>query len=290
MPNTYHTGRERNDSARPELKFWVAKNDRAVAVREPAARTFEGTEIEVDGFPTYEAKADAERWVRENYGQYCTVESDASLSNGFEIVTAPMTLAAHRAVDWGTLLIKMDEFGGHAHDSCNCGLHIHVSRAALGNEDRTKMLCIGKILFMMEKHQQQFSCIGRRDIASTGFAGPVRYGHAITDGSRAIIRKAQAVQNRQGLGVHTSARYAALNLQNRSTIEFRFPKGTLKPETFYATLAFIEGIVRFAKQHTSPEIKDFTFDQIIQWIDDENLTNYWNTRRQYTSRFTPYRS
>ena len=122
------------------------------------------------------------------------------------------------------------------------------------------------------------------------YAGPVRYGHAISDGSRAIIRKAVAVQERQGLGVHTNARYAALNLQNPSTIEFRFPKGTLKPETFFATLAFVDGIVRFAKQHTTPEIKDFTFEQIIQWIGDDDLTAYWETRRRYTSRFTPYRS
>ena len=196
-----------------------------------------------------------------------------------------MTLAAHKATDWAGLFNKLEQLGGQAHDTNTCGLHVHVSRAALGNTDDAKALCIAKMCEFVERFQQELSCFARRDIASSYWCSPTGYGHSVTDGSRALRRKANNLQSRQGIGVHDSNRYHAINLQNRSTVEFRIFRGTLKPETFYATLTLVDGIVRWCKQHTTPEIHTLTWDGFIAWVNDETLTGYWETRRRYVHRF-----
>jgi hypothetical protein len=45
-------------------------------------------------------------------------------------------------------------------------------------------------------------------------------------------------------------RYAAVNLRNTETIEFRFFRGTLNPETFYATLQFISNLIHLMNEIT----------------------------------------
>ena len=178
--------------------------------------------------------------------------------------------------------------GARAHDTDTCGLHVHVSRAALGNDDEAKRLCIAKIFELVERFQQHLSCFARRDITASRWCQPTEYGHSTSDGSRALRRKAATVQDRQGFDVHDGRRYRAVNLQNPSTIEFRLFKGTLKPDTFYATIALVDGIVRWCKQHTTPEVHTLTWDGLLAWINDDTLTAYWNTRKQYLHRYTAY--
>lgn len=289
MPNTvsatslcYHDDRAWRDSAN-NLPFWRTNRAHALRAytREQAGNAqFLGFELEVDKFPSRRASDTALTWVAENFRaqKYCRLDSDGSLHTyGWELVSAPMTLDAHRAAHWETALAKIEECGGRSHDAGTCGLHVHVSRAALGNDDRAKQLALGKIMEMLERFQVEFEKLGRRRFG--GWADETGYGHSLTDGSRAIRRKSARIQDEQGIDVHDTRRYKALNLQNRSTVEFRFPNGTLKPDTLYATLALIDGLVRFCKTHTTPDIHSTTFDSFIAWVNDEKLTAYWAERR-----------
>ena len=293
MPTiNYHDNRSRTDTAYSDLQFF--RTDRRGRVKAVSAENagnvlYMGVEVENDHYPYYCSNCDdAIAYVRENASAFCRVESDGSLDNGFEIVSAPMTLAAHKATDWTGLFAKLVEMGARAHDTDTCGLHVHVSRAALGNDDEAKRLCIAKIFELVERFQQHLSCFARRDITASQWCQPTEYGHSTSDGSRALRRKAATVQDRQGFDVHDGRRYRAVNLQNPSTIEFRLFKGTLKPDTFYATIALVDGIVRWCKQHTTPEVHTLTWDGLLAWINDDTLTAYWNTRKQYLHRFTAY--
>lgn len=293
MPINYHDNRSRTDTTYSDLQFFRTDRRGRVKAIEPANAgntLYMGVEVENDHYPTYRDLEAAVAYVRENFAQYARVESDGSLDQGFEIVSAPMTLAAHKATDWTGLFAKLEELGAKAHDTNTCGLHVHVSRAALGNDDEAKRLCIAKIMEIMERFRQQFSCFARREITTSQWCQPTGYGHSTTDGSRALKRKAADVQDRQGFNVHDTRRYKALNLQNPSTIEFRLFKGTLKPDTFYATITLVDGLVRWCKQHTTPEAHTVTWEGLLAWINDETLTAYWNKRKQYLDRFTAYRA
>jgi len=63
---------------------------------------------------------------------YC--KHDGSIDNGFELVTHPMDLMYHRTVmPWKAILETVANLGYRSHQTSTCGLHIHVSRCALGN-------------------------------------------------------------------------------------------------------------------------------------------------------------
>ena len=67
-------------------------------------------------------------------------------------------------------------------------------------------------------------------------------------------------------------RYHAINLTNRKTIEFRMFRGTLKSETFFATLQLVDTIVRYVKDHTNNDIQSLQFTDLL--ITDESKS-YW---------------
>ena len=288
----YHDNRSYTDTAYSDLKFY--RTDRrgrvkAVEAADAGNTLYMGVEVENDHYPTSEAREAGVAYTREN-ATWARVESDASLDCGFEIVSAPMTLAAHKATDWTGLFGKLEELGAKAHDTATCGLHVHVSRAALGNDDEAKRLCLAKICELVERFQAELSCFARRDMTGSQWCRPTGYGHSVTDGSRALRRKANHLQESQGIDVHDGRRYHAINLQNRSTIEFRLFKGTLKPDTFYATITLVDGIVRWCKQHTTPEVHTVTWDGLIAWINDDTLKAYWQGRRAQLHRYTSYRA
>jgi len=289
MPTSYHAGRSYTDTTYGDMPFFrTARNGQRVPL--PASQAgntmFFGTEVEVDNFDTTAGRTAAHAAAQAFADEHlCHIEHDGSLNNGFEIVSAPMTLSAHKATDWTGLFSTITANGGKAHETRTCGLHVHVSRAALGNDDRAKKLALGKILEMVERFQPEFSALARRNIADCQWARPTGYGHSLTDGSRAIRRKSDRIQSSQGIDCHDGARYRAVNLQNRSTIEFRFFKGTLNADTFYATLALVDGLVRYCKTHTTPDIHSTTFDSFIQWVGDDKLTAYWAERKSQVHRY-----
>lgn len=284
---SYHSNRSsRSNTQYDDLSFWHTDRHNNVVAHDAGSALHLGWENETDNYDDYSKRSESIQYLLDNYRGKAKPTDDGSLHNGYEIVSAPMTLSAHKATDWKALFDKVEECGGHSHDTQTCGLHVHVSRAALGNDDKAKALCIGKIATLLKKFQSNFACIARRSPCGWAQAMPEQFVSTASDGSRATIRKANAMQDWQGFRCHDTRRYFVLNLQNENTIEFRLFKGTLNAEAFYATLALVDGIVRWCKTHTTPELHATTFDEIIEWIGDETLTNYWSTRRTSLNRFS----
>lgn len=286
----YHEDRGNSDTTRDDTKFFrMNKYGRLVEIS-PAlagAHLYLGVEWETDDYDGYGEAEEASDYVDATFGRYCHCEHDGSLDCGFEIVTNPMTLAAHRAAHWEQMFDELQSsWNAQANDTRTCGMHVHVSRAALGNDPEARYKCIAKILELVERFESELSCVARRTIADCDWCAPTGYGHDLNDSARDMVRKAHRIQDEQGLGCHDQDRYHAVNLQNVNTIEFRIFKGTLDATAAYASLALVDGLVRWCKQHTSIETHAVTWNGLLDWISDETLTTYWGRRVPYLYRYT----
>lgn len=191
---------------------------------------------------------------------YCT--HDGSLRAGIEFDTMPCSLEYHKKeMRYKEMFKYLDEYGYKAHDTTTCGLHIHADRSYLGKSELVQQLTISKILYILEKFNDEICVIARRNNSYSKFVG-----------------KSEVNQSLDKLyGKYNAEKYVALNLRHKESIEFRCFKGTLKYETFILTLEFVKNIIDYAKSINIEEI------ELIQWKDlmntfSEELKEYYNNR------------
>jgi hypothetical protein len=156
--------------------------------------------------------------------------------NGFEIISAPATVAVHRGA-WSDFLENTN--GLTSWKSGNCGMHVHVSRAPLSQ------LTTGKILVFVN------------DPANKTFIE-----HVAGRSSEAYAKlQKKKVSDAKGCA---GGRYQAINLENPNTIEFRIFRGTLKKESFFKNLEFVAACVDFAK---STGLRDLRSIDFLRFVD-----------------------
>lgn len=97
-----------------------------------------------------------------------------------------------------------------------------------------------------------------------------RYGYE--NSARAILDKAK--KGCQG-------RYAAVNLCNYATIEFRLFRGTLKINTFMATLELVNAIIDAAVNSTEDELHKLSWSEFVATLSEPELIAYLKERRLY---------
>lgn len=190
---------------------------------------FMGFELEAGGLYESSDADEAARDISEDQSDWIYCKSDGSIpSYGFELVSHPATLAAHKAYGWDNALEKMRAAGMKSHDIDNCGLHIHVNRNYLS---QYRWLLID---WIVSKNFRTFEKIARRKESQWA----------------KFVKKPDGAELKEIYGKrygNHSYRYRAVNFENGKTVEFRLFKGTLKYDTFMATLEFIDGLVRWAK-------------------------------------------
>lgn len=157
----------------------------------------------------------------------------------------------------------LDKKGYKGHDCKTAGLHIHANRSYLGKSRISQELVISKILYILEKFNDEICVIARRDNDYSEFAGKKQNEDSIVE----LYSKYKDKGKR-----------AALNLQHKDTIEFRMFKSTLKYETFILTLEFVKDIIDYAKSVDIEEI------ELAKWSD---LMNCFSTelRKYYEFRY-----
>ncbi len=140
-----------------------------------------------------------------------------------ELVTHPMSLDYHKNFCWNEIMKKAIYLGYRSHQTSTCGLHIHVNRSSFGDSCEEQDEVISRILYFVENHWNELLKFSRRsEYAMNRWAS--RYGYE--NYARAILDKAKKRNN---------GRYAAVNLMNYATIEFRVFRGTLKLNTLRKT-------------------------------------------------------
>jgi hypothetical protein len=157
-----------------------------------------------------ELTAPHEEWL------YC--KSDASLTNGFEIVSHPATLGVHKKETYKELFKALSNAGCRSHDTKTCGLHFHVCRDNMSEGHKVRL---GMLIAFCKP---EFEKLARR-----------------SENNYAKFKKV----DRDILKYHSYDRYSALNWQNDHTVEFRMFKGTLKYETFMASMELVHAAYVF---------------------------------------------
>lgn len=185
-----------------------------------------------------------------------------------EFDTMPCSLEFHKnKMNYREMFEYLDKEGYKGHDCETAGLHIHANRSYLGKSRISQELVISKILYILEKFNDEICVIARRDNEYSEFVGSKKEENSLVE----LYGKYKDHGKR-----------AALNLQHKDTIEFRMFKSTLKYETFILTLEFVKDIIDYAKSASIEEI------ELIKWADlmklfSPALRNYYTERynKQY---------
>jgi hypothetical protein len=224
---------------------------------------FFGVELEVDK-GNY-CQNTAETITSNNEEIYCKL--DGSLDDGFEIVSHPCTLDYHlNSLDWKEIMRTCLNNDFESHTAGTCGLHVHISREAFGESEQEQELNIAKLIYLFEKFWSQIKTFSRRtEEQINNWAS--NYG--LTTMDQAITE----VKNKKG-------RYFAVNLKNAHTIEIRIFRGTLKYNTFAATLQFINLLLDAITAGTIADIQSLTWEEIVKGAKEyTELTEYFKQRK-----------
>lgn len=263
-PSTRREGYIHSHNYKPEYIHYYMPNE------DKDATLLLGAEIEVDCGGKSEEHAQYVLkimcGVDQNTGKaletkmYCM--HDGSLSNGIEFATMPCSLEYHKQMPYKKMFEYLDANGYKAHDTSTCGLHIHANRTYLGKTELMQQLTISKILYILEKFNDEICVIARRD---------ERFGKFVGNGKNetSVVELYSKYKNKD--------KYVALNLKHEETIEFRCFKGTLRYETYILTLEFVKCIIDYAKSINIEEVELIKWDDLMSTFPDE-LKAYYNNR------------
>ena len=189
--------------------------------------------------------------------EFALLKSDGSLSNGFEIVTAPATLNAHRKY-WEKFFKSEVIKEVKSWNTDTTGMHIHISRTAITNLEQGKIL-----LFINAKKNEEFvnHIAGR---SSDQWAK--KSDKKITD------------------CLQSSDKYEAVNTSHRNTIELRIFKGNLARLGFYRVLEFVDALVCWSK---NTSIAKLSYLDFLKYMEQPEIRSQypifygWLTRKSY---------
>lgn len=225
-----------------------------------------GVELEVDkGTNLYKTTKELTEQFEDIY-----LKHDGSLGRcGFEIVSHPATLDYHiNELGWDKIMSICQDNEYKSHDTQTCGLHIHMNRAFLGKDETEQDLNIAKLIILFEMFWD--SCIvpfSRRNIASMErWASKPTLDYKSTDTENEIFDKVKSYKR--------AGRYRAINLENTHTIEFRLFRGTLKLNTFIASLQFVVEITKFAMSVKLNDIFTSKWSDVFLCTEFKELKEY----------------
>lgn len=270
-----------HNSHRTERTFYKKdRNGNLKAVANPGAALFVGVELEVESPREYpDHLSDL---VDELMGNTATCERDGSLNEGFEIITEPATPAAYcDSFKLEELCRLLDSHGAKSHDTRTCGLHVHLSRAALGASEQARDMVCAKILVLMDKFTDELTKFARREWVNGRWAP--KYHNFNANGEQSTKKLLEKYKPCKDSG----DRYKALNLTNDATIEFRIFRGTLNPTALKATVLLCATMVEFCKTHTTPQVQACTWGELICSCSRPELNEYV-TKRGIIDRDSAY--
>ena len=198
-----------------------------------------GVELEME-YPDDDSRLSAAEEILDHpqYGSYYECKEDGSLSDtGLEVVTQPATLAYHKAGYDQLMLDVAHKHGAVSHNAGNCGLHVHIDAAFFTDTGIIRALEYAGFIMdtLFSTCESQIVRFSRRSHTSLShWAGILNMRTAKPESS--LSDKLRDYRSAK------YTRYQAVNLDNIDTIELRVFRGTLRDETYYATLEFVTGL------------------------------------------------
>lgn len=203
-----------------------------------------GVQLQIGGGASSEI---VNRFCNSHAGNIFYFKRDGSIElYGCEIVTHPCTLQYHMNENsgWKQIFNDFVQHGFSSGESTNTGLHIHVNRSILNNDQ------IKKIDLFVNYYKDFFEKLARRNqshYAQYNLKTLRQWGHT------------------------TTSRYSSVNFENQHTIQFRIFNGTNKIQQLYSSLQLVHATILFLnhisyqdlyqeKQNTLKRFKEFIFN------------------------------
>lgn len=201
------------------IKQYSTKAERELSMKgNPKDELFSGVELELEskdyGFDTLRVHALIKG--------FAILKRDSSITQGFEIVSAPCSLDVHK-VQWEDFFKNLPDT---VRAEPTCGMHVHISRVRLSDLQVAKML---KFLHNPNNDKFVTTIAGRPSSFHNDFKKIKNW----KDGKEGGRMQADA------------DRHTALNLNNAKTIEFRIFAATLDHAVFLKNIEFCYALVKF---------------------------------------------
>lgn len=259
---------ERNElindySFRPEPQFFIVRKDGSTT-----STSFGFGHQTVTGFELEMEASECERnegaeLASSIYDKWCYLKHDGSLNDGFEMVSHPLSreyVAEH--FPWQRLS-ELSALGMRSANTRTCGLHVHINKDFFQKNPTTMY----RFMSMFYRNAEQWKKIAGRSESSYASWSEYELERMLD------YTKGMSV----GAHVRNNDRYVALNLQNRNTIELRFFKGTLRPQTFIARIEAAHAVAEYAyATRNAVSIKSaHDWDRFREWtIQQKTYTNF----------------
>ena len=209
-------------------------------------------------------------------------KTDGSLSNGFEIVSHPMTLAKHlRSMKWQKGMDYLTKMGYKSHNTSTCGLHIHINRNFFGSKS-VQGINGAKMSYLMESNKEDLIKFTRR--RGEELDRWARFGDMKRWLSGASARTKTMLSSAFRSQYSPRNKYVALNTIHAETFEFRIFKGTLNFGTLVASMQLVDNLARIVKDIPNNDtmfeaLDKIKFDDIVNYRPYAELTAYWEKRK-----------
>lgn len=204
-----------------------------------------GFELEVES--NNNSRKEGAKYVINNLGSHAYLKKDASLDEGFEIVTHPHTLDEYQKnFNWGCMS-GLRRLGYRSWDTRTCGLHVHVSRTAFGEIAKQADVLKAqahelRFIKLIYDNQRQIERLAGRSSTYAKFNDKGNLANRVKHG-------------------HQDDRYEAVNSQNCETLEVRVFKGSLKPERVLSAIELVHASVEYTR-----DLKVNGSNRALKWI------------------------
>ena len=241
-----------------------------------------GTETEVENVKHTISNNEMARKIRQDFRHLDLVfEHDGSLSDGFEIISQPMTMAyiKEHKEDFKKIFELLVENGFASHDTRTCGLHIHFSRNIFADNEEKYLQ---KLALFFDTYKNEIKTFSRRTSFNwCAFASDSMANNSIDNRylKSGLVLKDYYKDN--------ASHHIAINNGNSNTIEIRIFKGTLKFETYMASLEFVNNLVLSIKNKTTRKIN---FNNVINYKETEFVKEYCESKNISYIAVIPFKS
>lgn len=195
------------------------------------------------------------------------LKEDGSLDHGFEIVSHPATLGFYMNHFPWEGISGLRRMGFNAWKSRTCGLHIHVSRSAFTDDKHLTLF----VKFLYDNRNELVQFAGRNSdryaswdkLKFTNGYNDWGSGDVVSEGLPKFIKS----------GSRNNDRFTAVNLRNRDTVELRFFRPSLRPETVQAALMMCDAIHQYTNVLTIPDLtmrNALSYRSFRSWLDTQD--------------------
>lgn len=253
-------------SYRPDAIFHSTKDDE---------RLFFGIEIEVEALDDLRESAEYAHQLESMDLAY--LKHDGSLSNGFEIVTHPMShdFFKNEAGDFFAVMEGLRSQRGirvKSWDTRTCGLHIHISRSGFSGGAH-----MHRFLNLVYTNPDFYSTLAGRtsdqwakftDIIKREYKRDANGERIYLDDSRGYEIETKRTFMHKLDNERNSDRYSAVNTLNRETLEMRIFRGSVNSDTIKSQLDLAHASVEYTRNLTVQDVTQgaLTSDNFMWYI------------------------